>query len=69
MNVITIRRRPRCGKKFKTQLSEVRGVSDRLRHRQESDYYAMAEAVLFGIIALVSAWPMLMAAQAIISYR
>jgi hypothetical protein len=65
MNVITIRR-PRRSKKFHVVRTSGSGASKRLRELRERNWYTVAEVVLFGTMAVVSIWPIVAAAHAII---
>jgi hypothetical protein len=67
MNVIKVQHPYRNGKKTKLEAPRICGAeqeSDRSEHR----WHGFLEALLFGLIAIVCAWPMFAAAEAVLRY-
>jgi hypothetical protein len=65
MNVITVQRTYRLRKKPEQQRPGVYRAEDEFE-RREDRWQSILEVLLFGIIAIVSAWPLFAAGQAVL---
>ena len=67
MNVIKVMRKPK--KKARSeQMNALFQAAQQRRLSDEWQWQAMLEALLFGLMTIVSVWPLLAAADAVIRY-